>query len=334
MAKYRETGGGVFGGFLAAGLFRRLAAGRGLALLICIGSLSITGVAAAQYDDTDSDTDSTESTTTGLDEDGDDIHEEPAYDMGKDDDDDEEKTSSVEEPDEDSCMPTCEPGFECIKGKCESRCHPACGGSEVCTDSGQCERLGVVGAHMDEAADRRAVYRRDVSLDGIRGFAGLTFGGGIGLNAQDHPVDGLQDPTTSGAMYLAVRGGIFVNVVELMAEYAPNTYLPVAGGPDRRFPQPDWTPDKNDWQQSLTMSVGFHVPVAERVYWPLRIGGGFLANEGEFDFLGRLDVFNVSVKTKHFLFDASFPSIRYMSNFENYHRWNALFTLGASYISP
>jgi hypothetical protein len=80
--------------------------------------------------------------------------------------------------------------------------------------------------------------------------------------------------------------------------------------------------------------MGYHIRIAESVYWPLRIGAGFVMAGDRTDFQGRVDLFNVSVKTKYVLLDASFASVRYVSDFNAYHRWTGLLAVGASYISP
>lgn len=239
-----------------------------------------------------------------------------------------EAAKVLEGYDTSECLPSCEPGYECVQGKCESRCNPPCGGAEVCTGLGVCERLGVVKQHMDEAATRRVRHRRDTTLTGVRGFAGLLMGGGVTLHArEEQDGDGLMDPNTYGAMYLAIRGGLMVDIAELSAEYSPGLYKPMAGGSEGIL-------DQGKFMQSLLGNAGVHIPMTDMIYWPLRVGAGFIASSGRFDFQGRLDLFNISVKTKYFLFDASFPSLRYASDLDTYHRWTGLFTVGASYITP
>ena len=52
------------------------------------------------------------------------------------------------------------------------------------------------------------------------------------------------------------------------------------------------------------------------------------------DFQARVDLLNISVKTKFIFLDFSFPSIRYVSDFDHYHRWTGLFTAAVSAIGP
>ena len=67
--------------------------------------------------------------------------------------------------------------------------------------------------------------------------------------------------------------------------------------------------------------------------WPLRIGAGLMAGNDHTDFQGRLELLNLSIETKYGLVDFSFPSIRYASGFNHYHRWTALFNVDVSYVS-
>ncbi len=241
-----------------------------------------------------------------------------------------EDTAALDQYDTSECLPTCEPGFECVQGKCESMCNPPCGASEVCTDIGQCERLGVVKEHMDEADSRRTDHKRERNLVGVRGIVGLVTG--LGFSLHSRKIDGkLEDPNTYLAGYGALKGGVMVDIVELTAEYSPKLYRPLMGGTVRASERPS---AHGEYMQSLLGNVGVHIPIAERVYWPIRVGGGFTVYDGNFDFQGRIDLFNVSVKTKYVLFEASVPSVRYNSNFDSFHQWTGLFTVGASYITP
>ncbi len=226
------------------------------------------------------------------------------------------------------CLPSCEPGFECVKGQCESKCQPPCEGSSVCTDSGVCERLGVVKEHMDEAADRRTQHRRDTTLTGVRAIGGILVGGGFTLHSyKERDGDGLDDPSSHGAFYAAIKAGVMFEIAELSAEWSPKLYKPVAMGRKGVL-------DRSTFIHSLIGQVGVHIPMTDMVYWPIRVGGGFIANDGRLDFQAKVDPFNLSIKTRYLLLEASFPSLRYMSDFDDYHRWTALVTLGANYISP
>jgi hypothetical protein len=127
----------------------------------------------------------------------------------------------------------------------------------------------------------------------------------------------------------------------ISVEVAPQTYLPIIGE-DRD----ETRPVRRDMIDSGHGATGFlgnyayHISMARGAYWPLRIGGGFIYRSHEAppfattDFQGRLDLFNISVKTKSLLLDFSFPSARYATDFDQYHRFTGLFTAAASYVSP
>ncbi len=296
--------------------------GRMIRFGVALGALmafSHTALAQSYDDDTSDESSSADSEQTG-DDDG--IESDlPSSQPSP------EEVEALQQYDTSECLPSCEPGFECVQGKCESMCNPPCGASEVCTGLGQCERLGVVKEHMDEADDRRTAYKRERSLVGIRAIGGVVTGLGVSLHAVEDANGDLMDPNTYFALYGALKGGVMVEIVELSAEYSPKLYKPMMFGSGG-------LPGHGEYMQSLLGNIGVHIPMAERVYWPIRVGGGFTVYDGNFDFQGRFDPFNVSIKTKYFLFEASLPSIRYNSNFESFHRWTGLLTLGASYITP
>ena len=105
--------------------------------------------------------------------------------------------------------------------------------------------------------------------------------------------------------------------------------------------QPGQQEDALDNERYITSFLGsyaHHIPLAKGAYWPMRFGAGFIhrshgSDQDGTDFQARIDLLNISVKTKFVLLDFSFPSIRYASNFGPYHRWTGLFTAGASAIS-
>jgi hypothetical protein len=118
-----------------------------------------------------------------------------------------------------------------------------------------------------------------------------------------------------------------MEVVEFSVEWAPGTYLPAAGGGDDVV-------DGGDWVGSLLGNFGFHLPLTDRIYWPLRIGAGVIPAGGRYDFQGRIDLVNLSIKTRYLLIEVSAPSVRYTSDFDDWHRWSGLVLVGASYVSP
>lgn len=232
-------------------------------------------------------------------------------------------------------MPICRPGFACVQGQCVSACNPACVEGEVCTASLQCvpetdpaagppASLGMEEPELDP----------DVTLEGVKGFGGIVIGGGVSMHTWRDTVDNQLDrPTTWGAFLFALRAGLLVGRNEISVEFAPGTYRPTIGGGDG---------DVIDQGKSVTSFLGsyaHHVPITLGAYWPFRFGAGFISRShgGDWkgtDFQARVDLLNISVKTKMIFLDFSFPSIRYVSDFETYHRWSGLFTAAVSAIGP
>jgi hypothetical protein len=246
-----------------------------------------------------------------------------------------EPTPPVIESPSNQCVPECPASSECVNGRCESLCNPACSGSEVCTASGQCERLGKLSDSFATGARLREEKKREVSLVGIRGIAGLSVLGGMSVEAFKEPDgDGVNGPVNSGAFYAALKLGMTLDIVELSAEWAPSTNFAVLGNDDSHFNNRARTSYNNDAMSSLLLNIGVHLPLTQRLSWPIRGGGGIIQNKDTTDVLVRLDVFGISVKTKYVLLDVSLPSLRYASDFDQYHRFSGLVGLTASYITP
>ncbi len=161
----------------------------------------------------------------------------------------------------------------------------------------------------------------------MHGFGGVVLGGGVTLHTFSLPDGTLDTPSTWGAFLFALRAGVTVDQAEVSLEWAPNTFRPIIGDSEPAL-------DNGDSMHSFTGGVGYHLPLTPGAYWTLRLGAGFIATGERTDFLGRLDLLAISVKTKYLLLDFSFPSVRYQSDFDLYHRWTGLFNVGVAYISP
>ena len=228
------------------------------------------------------------------------------------------------------CVPACRPGYACAKGKCVSACNPPCAQGEICTAALACVPGPEAGGpSSSDSAERET--DRERSLVGVRGFGGLVFGAGLSLHAfRRVDGNGLQRPTSWPALLFAFRGGLLVNRNEVSLELAPGTYEPVVGN--------GTAIDNGHWITSFLGSYAHHIHMARGAYWPLRLGIGLVYRgtgpyQGTY-FQARVDLLNISVKLPYLLLDFSFPSIRYTSDFDLYHRWTGLFTAGASYVSP
>jgi hypothetical protein len=174
------------------------------------------------------------------------------------------------------------------------------------------------------------------SLVGVRGFGGIVLGGGASLHSWRSPSgDQLDRPTTAGAFIFALRAGLFVNRNEVSLELAPGTYYPILGV-DRAEND---SLDNDESITSFTGSYAHHIEMTRGAYWAFRFGAGLIhrshgTNLDGTHFQGRIDLLNISVKTRYVLLDFSFPSVRYITDFDEYHRWTGLFTAGLGYISP
>jgi hypothetical protein len=163
-------------------------------------------------------------------------------------------------------------------------------------------------------------------LEGVKGIAGLGLGYGPTLHAYKQGGSGdLDGPDTFTGFLFALEAGALLNRVELKLEWAPGTYQPLLNEDSPRL-------DAGESFYSVVGSVGYYIPITDRVYWPMRIGAG--AGSDRNDFIARLDLVNIAVKLDPVLLGVALPSIRYMSDFDDYQRWTGLFALSANYVFP
>lgn len=219
---------------------------------------------------------------------------------------------------EHACTPPCRAGFACVEGRCLTACNPPCAADEVCAASGACVPPSDLEPESTDPAR---------TLSGVHGFGGVVLGGGFTLHANSLPDGSLDTPTTWGAFLFGLRAGVTVDQAEVSLEWAPNTFRPIIGDSEPAL-------DNDESMHSFTGGFGYHLPLTPGAYWLLRLGAGLIATGDRTDFHGRLDLLAISVKTRYLLLDFSFPSVRYMSDFDRYHRWTGLFTVGVAYISP
>ncbi len=172
---------------------------------------------------------------------------------------------------------------------------------------------------------------RAEQLIGIRGIFGVTLGTGVTLHTWKDFDNDLNGPGTYMGILFALRAGLMLERMEILLEYAPGTFKPMLNSDEQRAPNAEFL-DKDESMYSFLASVGYHIPVTKSVYWPLRLGAGVASSRN--DMMARIDLLNISVKTKYVLLDFSFPSIRYMSDFDEYHRWTGMFIASGSYITP
>lgn len=298
---------------------------------VCASAMAWAASAAAQGSSDSSGSSSTTTSTTGTSTDGTTSTETTTTTTTTTS----EPVPPVIESPSNQCVPSCASSEECVNGHCESICHPACSASEVCTESGQCERLGKLGDSFAASARLREEKKRETGLVGVRALAGLAVAGGATIEGFQEPDgDGLEGPVNSGSFYAALKLGMTIDVVELSAEWAPKTNFAVLGNDDSHFRARPRTSYNNESLSSVLLNIGVHLPLTQRLSWPVRAGGGFVMNDKTTDFMARLDIFGISIKTKYVLLDVSLPSLRYTSDFDNYQRFTGLVGVTASYITP
>ncbi len=163
-------------------------------------------------------------------------------------------------------------------------------------------------------------------FQGVSAFGGLGLGYGPTLHAYRFGGRGdLDGPESFTGYSFALQAGVFLNRAQLMLEWAPGTFQPLL---KKESPHVD----AGESFYSLVGSFGYYIPMTGIVSWPIRIGAGVGSERN--DLIARLDLINVAIKLDNVLIEASLPSIRYMSDFDTYHRWTGLFGVSASYVYP
>ena len=132
-------------------------------------------------------------------------------------------------------------------------------------------------------------------LEGMRPHIGAIFGGGPTHSDRS-------DGEAVGSLLFAIKGGLFIDRLELRLEFAPATFVL------------NFNPDLPS--VSLNGNVGYHIPLYKSISWPLRVGIGFVTptfdgQAGDTELALRADLIGVSVLLDdQFLLDVHAPSWR------------------------
>lgn len=214
----------------------------------------------------------------------------------------------------------CQEGLRCLDGKCTDphlgeTCGATadCGGVLRCIDNvcgGPQEAKGGKGAKGEggeqEEEDEGGGFEEWAAhpmFDGTGGFVGLAVMGGIGLGV---PLSGGSTSDPEGSFLFGLKGGVLIDRIELALEFSPVTYIP-------------FTVRGADPNLQVNATFGYHIPISDMVSWPLRVGAGIVAvntiNDDVY-FQARADALGLSINYGHLLFDAHFPSFRFITEFD------------------
>ena len=175
----------------------------------------------------------------------------------------------------------------------------------------------------------------DSTLSGTHLFVGALFLGGPTSWTASASYDGYPFPsnTTNGSSLLGLRGGVYLDKLELALELSPKTFWWAGGSQPGSF--------------QMNVTAGYLFPLAETsgfsVYWPLRGGVGFVVDDqshGAFALRGNL--IGVALKFGPIVVDAYVPSFRWAyfpsigsgggSTSTSGNLFSVLFGGGASYV--
>ncbi|NUO52885.1 MAG: hypothetical protein HOV80_28910 [Polyangiaceae bacterium] len=221
----------------------------------------------------------------------------------------------------------CAEGLRCVDQVCHDDMEgatcatkPDCGGRLACVD-----QICVIPGQSPKKQKRPVEEEKPEpstpakELEGVRPHIGLMLGGG-----PSH-TDNTDGPVV-GSLLFAIKGGVFIDRVELGLEFAPASFVV-------QF---------NDFQDLTTVELnayaGYHIPVAGPVSWPLRIGVGFThfapaGGASDDIFLeGRADLVGLSLHFDPVLLDFYLPSFRVNSDLDRSHFFTYVFGVGAAVL--
>jgi hypothetical protein len=204
----------------------------------------------------------------------------------------------------------CRTGLKCVQSTCvDEREGTTCGATADCGGELKCvdkkcvspvaKSRGGGGGGGDGGGDGGSEWLA-FKLEGVHPFVGLTWLGGpvLGLTS-----GGFSTSRSSSGFLFGLRGGVFIDKIELAVELSPMTYFYYSPTPGPAF--------------QFNGTVGYHIPLYEgpqvQVYWPLRGGVGmFTGNTGSnVLFQARADLVGVMIKVGHLTIDLNLPSFRY-----------------------
>lgn len=188
----------------------------------------------------------------------------------------------------------CKPGLKCVARKCAP-------------DDAPSSSEGRAGRSEDE--DAAVQEWLAMPLEGVHPFAGLSWVGGPAWMVATTGNASVNDRNLQGSFLFSLRGGVYLDRHELALELSPFTYVPYNTA--------------SLFFRGATFRVagtyGYLIPIHEAeafaVYWPLRVGVGFVAGanntQGLAYFEGRFDGVGVAFRVGHLMIDVMAPSFRY-----------------------
>jgi hypothetical protein len=138
---------------------------------------------------------------------------------------------------------------------------------------------------------------------GVYFFAGVAIQPVLAYRGVTSPSGSTWADKIRGGLLLALQGGVTINHHEIKLELAPFTYFHDFTSPGPTF--------------EALASYGYLMPLTElgqvRLYWPFRVGAGFLTGNtgGNVYFQGMADVVGLAVGIGHVLIDVRAPAFRY-----------------------
>ena len=215
-----------------------------------------------------------------------------------------------------SCRATsdCKLGLKCIQQTCvDPKEGTSCGASSDCGGDLKCKNNKCVSgvgsaatatttqSNATDTAPSGPSQWMQFELQGTHPFVGLAWMGGP-ATAGTVSTGGRWDPSIEGSFVFAVRGGVYLNRIELAIELSPMTYAyyhPITGPAFQ-----------------VNGTAGYSIPLTRsggiELAWPLRLGvGTFFGNVGSHAYFQvRTDLVGLTLRVGHLLIDFYMPSYR------------------------
>jgi hypothetical protein len=210
----------------------------------------------------------------------------------------------------------CGEGLKCVANVCQDeRQGQACQADTDCGTRLAC--IDAVCAVRPKPSGGAEAERPSKGLEGTRAHLGVMLGGGP--THTDRTFLGVE-----GSLLFSIKGGVLLDRSELGLEFSPASFV-LAFDPDVPLVQ-------------LNAYVGYHIPLAGPVSWPMRFGAGFShfapasGRSDDITLEGRADLVGASILVDPILIDIFLPSFRVNTDLSRAHFFTYVFGAGASWL--
>jgi hypothetical protein len=204
----------------------------------------------------------------------------------------------------------CRTGLKCVSSVCrDEREGTTCGSTAECGGELKCvqnvctsQTPGALPGYGGPQPDEGESWTAFEIGKGMNPFVGITVAGGPAMGLL---LGGGGTSDVEGSFLFALRGGVVSGKTEFGIELSPMTFLYVTAA-DPSF--------------QVNAFIGYYAQIADRLYWPLRIGAGMAAANTPGDrvfFQARADLVGVMYNVGHLMLELHAPTYRFATEFQD-----------------